>query len=246
VPLRPLSKKRATDEVYDSLRAAILSRIFVPGERLIADELSAQLGVSLTPIRHALQQLAVEGLVEIYPRSGTYVANVFAEDLAETFEIRIALEMLAAQRAVEKVREEDLERMKFILRRLALPVEDIVAHESANLEFHLLLFQVADSRRLREMYESLNAHIQIARIHAQEDPARERLRVRFIQEQKEHQAIFDALAARSLSRLQDDLRRHISRAQASLIEALVLRSNGDGGGEGTANKSAKDEKSQRM
>jgi GntR family transcriptional regulator, rspAB operon transcriptional repressor len=226
--LRPLSKKRATDEVYDALRAAILSRVFVPGERLIADELSAQLGVSLTPIRHALQQLSVEGLVEIHPRSGTYVANVSAEDLSETFEIRIALELLAAQRAVRRVQDADLARMRSILQSLAKLVknpEDMKAHESANLEFHLQIFQIAHSKRLEEMYQSLNAHIQIARVHSQEGPLREGLLARLNQEQAEHQAIYDALAAKDLPALEAALRQHILRAQASLVEALALRSD---------------------
>lgn len=225
MPLLPLSKKRATDEVYDSLRSAILNRDFLPGERLIADEISAQLGVSLTPIRHALQQLSVEGLVEIHPRSGTYVATVSPEDLAETFEIRIALEILAAQRAITRVNDNDLARMRQILGQLARPVQspdEMKLHESANLSFHLMLFEVANSRRLREMYESLNAHIQIARVHSHEGPQREELLSRLGQEQSEHQDIFDALAGRDLPTLESALRRHILRAQASLVNALAL------------------------
>jgi len=223
MPLAPLRKKRATDEVYDSLRAAILSRHFLPGERLLADELCDQLGVSLTPVRHALQQLSVEGLVEIHPRSGTYVASISEEDLIETFEIRLSLELLAGKRAICLWNDDSTQTFKRLLKALAKPVtstEDLRKHEELNHHFHFALFDIAGSRRLRELYESLNAHIQIARVHATEGPG---LNARLKQEQVEHEAIVHALEQGSLPHLEDALRAHILRAQNSLIAALQAR-----------------------
>lgn len=224
--LAPLTKKRATDQVYESLRTAILSRHFVPGQRLMADQLALELGVSLTPIRHALQQLAVEGLVLIHPRSGTYVASISPEELEETFEIRLALELLAAQRAVTRVTDDQIAELQGVLKQLAKPIRDDEAmreHEAANLVLHRSLFVAAASGRLLEMYESLNAHIQIARIHGAESPAKASLKARLAKEQEEHQAIVDSLAARALPELEAALRQHILRAQASLIDALRAR-----------------------
>lgn len=240
--LAPLLKRRATDEVYESLRKAILSRVFLPGERLMADQLSEELGVSLTPIRHALQQLAVEGLVSIHPRSGTYVASISPDELEETFEIRLALELLAAQRAISRVTQKQLTRIRAILNRLAKPVEDensLKQHEEANLDLHRALIDAAGSSRLLEMYESLNAHIQIARIHGAEGPSQEALKSRLAQEQREHEAIVEALVARSLPALEEALRGHIQRAQESLLEALRSRE-----GKGPADQRAKRKKSQ--
>src|SRR6185295_5329524 len=105
-----LTRRRATDEVYDVLRASILDHRFRPGERLFVDQIAAHLGVSLTPVRHALQQLATEGLVEIRPRSGTYVASLTDADISETFEIRRALEYLAAESAVSRIEDETLKQ----------------------------------------------------------------------------------------------------------------------------------------
>lgn len=224
--LAPLRKKRATDEVYEALRAAILSREFSPGQRLLADELCAQLGVSLTPVRHALQQLAVEGLVAIHPRSGTYVASISEDDLAETFEIRLALETLAGRRALARWSPEAARRLRDLLEALARPVrnaEGMRQHEARNLEFHLALFDIAASRKLRELYESLNAHIQIARIHSTEGPGLNNLRNRLAQEQQEHEAIVEALEQGSATKLESALRAHIQRAQESLMAALSAR-----------------------
>ncbi len=224
--LAPLRKKRATDEVYESLRAAILTRSFLPGQRLMADELCEQLEVSLTPVRHALQQLAVEGLVEIHPRSGTYVASVSEQDLSETFEIRLALELLAGKRAITNWNHLAARQMKALLTALAKPVrspESLKQHEASNLEFHYALFDIAGSKKLRELYESLNAHIQIARVHATEGPTLPALTDRLIQEQIEHEAIVNALESQSLPRLEEALRTHILRAQTSLMSAIQAR-----------------------
>ncbi|MDX2266881.1 MAG: GntR family transcriptional regulator [Bryobacter sp.] len=223
MPLAPVKRKRATDEVYDSLRAAILNRAFSPGERLLGDSLAKQLGVSLTPVRHALNQLAVEGLIEIHPRSGTYVASMTPETVTETFEIRVVLEKLAARRAVTRVTDEDLAEFDHLLALMAKPVRqeaDLQAHETHNLTFHRKLIETAASQSLLNIYESLHAHIQIARIHAQEGRQIAQLKPRLEQEAREHQAIVEALRARSAPRLEAAVENHILRAEQSLRAAL--------------------------
>src|SRR6266704_2236481 len=97
--LTKIRRERAVDAVYEALRQAIVSSLMKPGERLKVDELAQKLGVSLTPVRSAIQQLANEGLVEIRPRSGTFVASLSPRDVEETFEIRCALECLAGEKA---------------------------------------------------------------------------------------------------------------------------------------------------
>jgi DNA-binding GntR family transcriptional regulator len=81
--LSRLKRERASDEAYEALRNGILGRMFKPGERLQVEEIADQLGVSLTPVRQAIQSLAAEGLIDIRPRSGTYVAQLSARDIRE-------------------------------------------------------------------------------------------------------------------------------------------------------------------
>jgi DNA-binding GntR family transcriptional regulator len=223
--LPKLQRTRATDDAYRALREAILTRVFKPGERLQVDEISAKLGVSLTPVRHAIQHLATEGLIEIHPRSGTYVANVTPEETEETFDIRCALECLAGELAVGRVTEGELQAMRRELQELAKPVTDdaqLRRHEKANSELHQLLIQAAGNRRLAEMYESLNAHIKIARIHLTEGSTGERRdwSARLDEEQAEHEAIVQALEARDVAALTAAIRKHIYRAKASLVGSL--------------------------
>ncbi len=223
--LTRITRRRATDEVYDAMRQAILTRVFKPGERLQVEEISEKLGVSLTPVRHALQQLATEGLVDIHPRSGTYVSSVSPEDIEETFEIRCALECLAAERAMTRIAPEQVSRARELLLTLSKPLEGdrgLKDHERANSEFHQVLIDASGSRRISELYESLNAHIKIARIHTSENHEHRRhdWTLRLQEEQKEHEAIVEALESRDVAALTDALRKHIYRAKDSLVIAL--------------------------
>jgi DNA-binding GntR family transcriptional regulator len=219
VELTRLPRLRATDEVYEVLRQRILSSAFKPGERLLVDEISQQLGVSLTPVRGAIQQLAAEGLIEVRPRSGTFVAELTARDLEETSDIRCALECLAAEKAIERVGPKELAEFRRLLERLGRgprTERERRQHEEDNRHFHRLLLECSGNRRLQEMYESLNAHLQIAHLHSRGRDWAARLPV----EQAEHEEIVAALAARDLPRLQRALRVHILRAQHSLADGL--------------------------
>src|SRR3982750_4983955 len=102
-----IQRERAVDSVYQAMRQAIVSCAIKPGERLNVEELAEKLGVSLTPVRGAIQQLATEGLVEIRPRSGTFVASLTVQDVDETFRIRCALECLAARDAIHQFSDRD-------------------------------------------------------------------------------------------------------------------------------------------
>jgi len=217
-----LHRERAVDGVYKELRRAIVSYMLKPGERLNVEELARKMGVSLTPVRGAIQQLATEGLVEIKPRSGTFVASLTAQDVEETLQIRCALECLAGEEAVRRIGAADLGRMRELLRALAKPVagdDDQRAHERDNSELHQILVRASGNRRLREIYEALNAHIKIARVHASESDWAARLP----EEREEHEAIVAALEARDAEGVRTALRKHLYRAKDALVAALRSR-----------------------
>jgi GntR family transcriptional regulator, rspAB operon transcriptional repressor len=217
--LAKIQRERAVDAVYQALRQAIVSSLMKPGERLNVDELAQKLGVSLTPVRSAIQQLANEGLVEIRPRSGTFVASLSPQDVEETFEIRCALECLAGEKAAASITPQALKRLHELLRTLRKPVrneEDRTAHERDNSELHRAIVEASGNRRLLEMYEALNAHIKIARIHSGEA----NWPVRMQQEESEHEEIVAALEKRDTEALVKALRKHIYRAKDALVATL--------------------------
>jgi GntR family transcriptional regulator, rspAB operon transcriptional repressor len=214
-----LARSRASDSVFDILRENILGRGFRPGGRLDVRALADQLGVSATPVKDAITRLAAEGLVEIRPRSGTFVADLAPDAVAETFEIRRALECLAAERVVSRLTPDLLASFEAIIDAMERPVSnerDRVEHERKNVELHTLLVEASNNRRLAELYRNLNAHLTIARIHSRRRPDEERLE----QERREHRAILEALAARDASALVNALDRHIRRAGSALVGDL--------------------------
>ncbi|HEY2943080.1 MAG TPA: FCD domain-containing protein [Vicinamibacteria bacterium] len=99
-------------------------------------------------------------------------------------------------------------------RRPIVSDRDRVNHERANVELHNFIIQRSGNRRLIQLYESLNAHIKIARIHR----SHESWRLRLAEEQAEHREVVEALKARDGERARRALAHHISRAAHSLIE----------------------------
>lgn len=217
--LTQLKRQRATDEVYRALRQSILGHLFGPGERLQVDEIAHKLGVSLTPVRHAIQQLSAEGLIEIRPRSGTFVAKLTARDVEETSDLRCALECLAGEKAVARITEEELGQFRELLAALAQPIDnadDRKLHEENNTRLHKLLIDCSGNKRLAETYKGLHAHLVIARAHSQDAGWEQRLAV----EQAEHEEIVQALEARDVPRLTQALRTHILRGRYSMTQGL--------------------------
>lgn len=214
-----LSRRRTSDSVYDALRNAILSRQFTPGQRLNVHELAGELGVSLTPVKDALTRLEAEALIQIRPRSGTFVTAVSPDDVAETFDIRCALECLAAEKALTRATPDDVARLRALTDKIGAPVEGEegrLVHAQRNIEFHKWIVRMSGSRRLVHMYEGLDAHIQIARIHLGQGNWKTRLD----SERQEHLAVVDALARRDGPALVAALRHHIMRAAESLVRDL--------------------------
>jgi DNA-binding GntR family transcriptional regulator len=120
-----INQTKISDQVYEYLRGEIISGRLAPGERLDLDRIVEQLKVSKMPIKEALGRLAGEGLVDIQSRRGTYVGRVDARDLAETFEVRRALEMLAGLSILVRSALADLPLGERLDRELVLLVREM-------------------------------------------------------------------------------------------------------------------------
>ena len=100
------------DVVFNTLRQAILRGELKPGERLMEIQLANKLGVSRTPIREAIRKLELEGLVLMIPRRGAEVAEITEKSLRDVLEVRGALEELAVDLACERIKEDDIEKLR--------------------------------------------------------------------------------------------------------------------------------------
>ena len=215
-----IKAERVSDTVYRLLRNHIIAQSLKPGEQLKPEELAKSLGVSRTPIHNALVRLVTEGLVEMIPRKGTYVTEITARDIAETLDVRRALEVLACETAVEHVTPADLAEMRRLTQEMAGLVahasddtEAALEHETKNLEFHEKLVTLSQNRRLVELHGNLKIHVKIARTRVRAAGWKARLAL----ERQEHEAIVDALEARDVERLKAAVDQHLRRSKDSLV-----------------------------
>jgi DNA-binding GntR family transcriptional regulator len=216
-PIEIQSTRTISDSVYQILRQHIIHQTFAPGQRLQVDELAQQFGVSRTPVKDALMLLAAEGLIRISPRRATYVAELSVEEIMETYDVRLALELAAGERLIQNVTPEILEMLERASRAVeeaAQLADNVEGHLQRNFDFHELFVQASGNRKLLELYRSLHAAIQIARVHHR---ATSGWQQRLGQEQTEHRAILQALRDHDGEKLAQAIRMHMNRAKQSLV-----------------------------
>lgn len=108
-------RKPARQQVYDSLRAAIVYGDLTPGSALSEKELSLRLGVSRTPVREALIQLSEDNLVEIHPQVGSFVTKMRVSEILDSQFLREAIECAAIRRAAARATAADIGKLQVIV-----------------------------------------------------------------------------------------------------------------------------------
>jgi DNA-binding GntR family transcriptional regulator len=208
-----------SEKVYLILRKKILSHELKFGEKVLIDEIASQLGVSRTPVKDAVNRLALEGLVEKVARRGTFVTTLTLRDVAELFDLRLLLELYAAEKVLEKGQVElllaEMEKCMANIDRAANSDDpDYDAYMSWNRNLHLSLIRLADNNRLLQMYQSLNIHLQVARVHyahSIEDVA---------QTQQEHRAIYEAFQNGHWEQVKKAISTHVNTAKTEVLKIL--------------------------
>lgn len=154
--------------VTDRLRSLILENHLQPGARLVQSEIADKLGVSRTPVREALQELASEGLVRLLPYRGAVVSEVSLSDLEELYAVRTALEGYSLYLAAQIITDEQLEELETYLHRMqtALEQRDISTLMQLNFQFNSTLFAISDQPLLcEETIKAMRAANRYRRFH---------------------------------------------------------------------------------
>jgi DNA-binding GntR family transcriptional regulator len=156
-------KQTAHASVLDTLRRAILSGVIEAGTPLIQSELSARLGVSKTPIREAIRDLAAEGLIDFDSYRSSVVHTPTLEEAREIYQLRLVLEPIAVRRAVENISDEAIAKADSLAREMRRTT-DVSDWLALNRDFHDVLTSPAGATRLLSIIEGLRnaAAIQIA------------------------------------------------------------------------------------
>ncbi|MDR2378831.1 MAG: GntR family transcriptional regulator [Bifidobacteriaceae bacterium] len=145
-----LDRSLLSDQAYELLRAKLIARSFTPGSRLVESEIARQLSVSQAPVRDALRRLAHEGLVLQFPRRGSFVAEVSADEIGEAYALRAALEELAATGAMRNITAELVESLEADVDGMfaAAAEDDVERLVAADIGFHKAIWEASGNRFL--------------------------------------------------------------------------------------------------
>lgn len=208
--------------------------------RLFPGELATRFGVSPTPVREALSRLALEGYIEAIPRRGFHVRQPAPQQVLDTWQVRLGLELTAGEIVVGRLRDGRLALAE--VDALAALQQEIAAdrrreahqrHSELNAEFHRRIVALSANRMLVAIYDSVQLHVLRAWIQRGSTGWSERLST----EAREHQAILAALRARDLDAYATATRAHLTRSLADALDELgetatQAASRADGPGDG--------------
>ncbi len=216
VPIRLDNYKPLRELVFESLREAIISGSLPPSERLMEIQLAEEMGVSRTPVREAIRKLELEGLVVMIPRKGAYVAGMSIKDIVDVFEIRGALEGLAAELASERVTDEELESMERYLVKISEEIEsgDLSKVVETDTDFHTLIYKASRNARLSQIISNLREQIQRFRTTSLSFPGRMKIAL------EEHRKIVEAISSRDGELARKLAQEHIENAENTMMNMI--------------------------
>jgi len=213
VPIKLDNYKPLREMVFESLREAIILGRLKPGERLMEIQLAEEMGVSRTPVREAIRKLELEGFVVMVPRKGAYVAGVSVKDIADVFEVRSALEGLAAGLAAERITEEEMEELEKVILQIS-GEEDILTVVKKDNEFHELIYRASRNERLKQIITHLQEQISRFRMTSLSVPGRLKIAV------GEHKKIIEAICSRNVDLSMKLASEHMENAEQNLLNAI--------------------------
>lgn len=193
--------------VYQTLRQAILSLAYRPGEILRKPDICEALGVSRSPVADAVARLQVEGLVDVIPQAGTFVARFSMQEIREGAFLREAIEVAAIARVAPRITDEQLQRLRRNLTVQAALVADgdIPGFYALDAEMHELLLSFTGFARLAQVAETAWLHVNRARQLILPVPGRVAATL------AEHRAIMAALERRDPVAAREAIRSHLSQ-----------------------------------
>jgi DNA-binding GntR family transcriptional regulator len=153
--LENLQRRSLKEEIFDVLHERIIAGKTSPGEWLRQDDIATQLGVSMTPVREALDLLVSVGLAERVPYRGVRVPQPSADEIAEAYAMRILLETAGARAAAHKREQAQVDELKRILSRMKglLSLEDMSTLRQLSRQFHQSVVAIGGNSMLDKLYE---------------------------------------------------------------------------------------------
>lgn len=198
--------------VYESIREDILGGRYEQNAELKEAAIGAELGVSRTPVREALRQLELEGLVNIIPNRGAYVNMITAKDVQDIYVIRPMLEGLCARWATEKITEDQLDSLEetLCLTEYHTKKENYEKLYELDSLFHEQLYSASGSRILNHVLSDFHDYVKMVRKITIASQSRS------VKSTEEHRAIFEAIKAKDADQAEELAKQHVKRTVESI------------------------------
>ena len=210
-------RRQVSEQVYEALKKAIVSLRLPPGTSISENRICRQIGVSRTPVRGAIIRLVEDGLIEVFPQKGSFVAPIKLSAVRNNHFIRKSLELAVLRRAAQVWSPDCAAKSRQILARqaAALEADDLEEFHELDEDFHRSFCNAA---RLDGVWTTIQiAKARVDRVHRLAS-AQGRLPLVIV----EHRAILDALDEGDPERAQASLDYHLERAP-TIMETLIAK-----------------------
>lgn len=204
--------------VFHKIREDILNGKYKENEELREVAIGKELGVSRTPVREALRQLELEGLVKIIPNRGAFVTGIQPKDIHDIYMIRSKLEGLCARWATENITREQLERMEenIYLEEFHAEKGNMEQMVEMDNEFHSILYAACGSKMLEHLLIDYHEYVYRVRRKTLQD------QVRAAASNKEHRAIMEAIKSGNADLAEKLADEHIINAYENMTRNGML------------------------
>ncbi len=206
-------------KVFRRLREDILSGVYKEHDELREITIGEELGVSRTPVREALRQLELEGLVSIIPNKGAYVTGISSKDVQDIYKIRSMLEGLCARWATRYITKEQIGELEEAILLAEFHLQktgdrDVAekAQQVSELDgkFHQVLYHASNSRILEHVLSDFHKYVKMARTMSVEESSRAEKSI------EEHRAILDAIRSRDEDLAERLANEHVMKVMKNL------------------------------
>lgn len=206
------TEKSLRGQVFDKIRSDILNGKYKRGEELVESSIGKELGISRTPVREAIRQLELEGLVQLVPNKGAFVTGISEKDVRDIYLIRARLEGLAARMAAKNITPELLDAMEetVVLSEYHAKKEHYEQVCEMDSKFHKLLYKASGSRILEHTLTDFHQYVQRVRM------ASIMKKRRMEKSNDEHDAILTAIREHDEEKAELVANRHISNTVENL------------------------------
>ena len=201
--------------VFRRLREDILNGVYKNHEELREVTIGEELGVSRTPVREALRQLELEGLVTIIPNKGAYVTAITRKDVKDIYKIRSQLEGLCAKWATKYITDAQVEELEEVILLSEFHLHKKGANQIEQMsemdgKFHKILYEASNSRILEHVLTDFHKYVQLARTMSIEAPKRAEKSI------EEHREILEAIKAKDAKKAEQLANEHILHVMENL------------------------------